>query len=87
MAAVGEGTQAVFAPVRGWAIFSTSIACIRSGAAHRSSNENTDGSDFINQYRTISRCPVPRRADVGKTARGGCGMFSRGSRGIVSANR
>ena len=33
-AAVGEGTQAVFAPARGWAIFSSSIAAIRSGIAH-----------------------------------------------------
>jgi len=34
VAAVGEGTQAVLAPVRGWPIFSATIAFIRSGAAH-----------------------------------------------------
>ena len=34
VAAVGDGTHAQVAPARGWATFSSSIAAIRSGAAH-----------------------------------------------------
>ena len=34
VAAVGEGTQAVVAPARGWPIFCSTMSAIRSGIAH-----------------------------------------------------